>query len=482
MLQCVLAPGQCLGARSGRFNDLEGSAREAAFARLRAFADKLVGREEALGALVRTACSSRIVTLYGPAGVGKSTLVRAAAQRLTEAGAFPAGVFWASLKGVRHTDAIREAVAQRVPSDSGAALFILDGLEVLEAPVVPALLTQFPALHLLTATQRPLNILGEQALELPPLSVSDTRRLLVGWARRDFDSEETASLARLLDGNPQAARLTAALLETEPLTALRVRMETQLTALTLHGGTTTPLTIARDLLLERLPEGVRRLLGVLSLFATGAVAEDLEASWGKGWQRAMEVLLRSGLAIEDEGRYQLAVALPESPPQALLGPTGVLLALALGHLRSGEVNAAFDLAERALTVARGAQSREGFARALLVLGRITLTEEPARAVLLLEEAAGHFSNLGDAAGQAEARRWQGAALGNISEPEAALAALYEAQQLQSFPSLERLFTEVQSFFTDRGGGSLLSALSTDATAIREGGILAARVKLGLPGK
>ena len=278
MLQCVLAPGQCLGARSGRFNDLEGSAREAAFARLRAFADKLVGRDEALGALVRTACSSRIVTLYGPAGVGKSTLVRAAAQRLTEAGAFPAGVFWASLKGIRHTDAIREAVAQRVPSDSGAALFILDGLEV---PVVPALLTQFPELHLLTTTHRPLNILGEQALELPPLSVSDTRRLLVGWARRDFDSEETASLARLLDGNPQAARLTAALLETEPLTALRVRMETQLTALTLHGGTTTPLTIARDLLLERLPEGVRRLLGVLSLFATGAVAEDLEKTPGR---------------------------------------------------------------------------------------------------------------------------------------------------------------------------------------------------------
>lgn len=479
MLQCVLAPGQCLGARSGRFNDLEGSAREAAFARLRAFADKLVGRDEALGALVRTACSSRIVTLHGPAGVGKSTLVRAVAQRLTEAGAFPAGVFWASLKGVRHTDAIREAVAQRVPSDSGAALFILDGLE---APVVPALLTQFPELHLLIAAHRPLNITGEQALELPPLSVSDTRRLLVGWARRDFDSEETASLARLLDGNPQAARLTAALLETEPLTALRVRMETQLTALTLHGGTTTPLTIARDLLLERLPEGVRRLLGVLSLFATGAVAEDLEASWGKGWQRAMEVLLRSGLATEDEGRYQLAVALPESPPQALLGPTGVLLALALGHLRSGEVNAAFDLAERALTVARGDQSREGFARALLVLGRITLTEEPARAVLLLEESAGHFSNLGDAAGQAEARCLQGAALGNISEPEAALGALYEAQQLQSFPSLERLFTEVQSFFTDRGGGSLLTALSTDASAIREGGILAARVKLGLPGK
>ncbi|MBB6048577.1 AAA family ATPase [Armatimonas rosea] len=447
---------------------------------MRAFSDKLVGRDEALGALVRSVCAHRLVTLYGPAGGGKSALAHAAAHRLAEAGAFPAGVFWVSLRGVRHADIAQEAVVRQVPSSAEAALVILDSLEW--PALVTPLLARFPTLHLLTTAHAPLGLPHEQALELPLLHVSEARRLLVGWSRKELDPEEAASVARFLDGNPQAVRLVAALLETEPLTALRVRLETQLTALTLHGGTATPLTIARDLLLERLPEGVGRLLGVLSLFATGARAEDIEVSWGKGWQRSMDVLVRAGLVAEDEGRYQVVIALPEAPPQAQLGPTGVLLALALGHLRLHEPEPAFDLAERALAVAREGQNREGFASALLVLGRITLTDDPARAVLLFEEAAAHFENLGQRASQAEARRWQGVAFAQLGEPEAALSALYDVQQAQHDPATERLFAELQTLLTDRGGGSLLAALAMDTTSIRETGLLAARVRLGLPGK
>lgn len=460
---------------------LQGSAREAAFARLRAFADKLVGRDEALGALVRAACAHRLVTLHGTAGVGKTALVNAAALRLAEAGAFPSGVFWVNLRGVTHPTAAQTAIARQVPASAELTLFVLDGLESAVASVIPALLARFPQLHLLITARRALSQPQEQALELPPLPVSDTRRLLVGWARTEVDADEGASLARLLDGNPQTVRLTAALLETEALSPLRVRLETQLTALTLHGGSATPLTVTRDLLLERLPEGVGRLLGVLSLFATGALADDIEVSWGKGWQRAMEVLVRAGLTTESGGRYQVAVDLPQ-PPQVALGPTGVLLALALSHLRDRQVDAAFDLAERALAVARTTQNREGFARSLLVLGCVTLTEDPARAALLLEESATHFGNLGDLPHQAEARRWQGAAFNRCDEPEAALGALYEALDLYPTPRLESLFGEVQSQLTDRGGGSLLAALAVDAASVRESGLLAARLKLGLPGK
>ena len=410
--------------------------------------------------------------------MGKTALVHAAAQRLAEAGAFPGGVFWVNLRGTTRSQVAEDALVRQIPLGSESVLFILDGLEV---SLSPTLLARFPQLYLLVTSRKPRGLPEEQALELPPLPMSDARRLLVGWTRTELDPEEGASLARLLDGNPRAVRLTAALLETEPLSSLRVRLETQLTALTLHGGTATPLTVTRDLLLERLPEGVGRLLGVLSLFATGAQKEDLEVSWGKGWQPAMDVLLRAGLASEDEGRYQVAVDLPQ-PPQAALGPTGVLLALALSHLRDKQVDPAFDLAERALGVARAAQNREGFARALLVLGCVTLTEDPARAVLLLEEAATHFGNLSDLDGQAEARFWQGIAFSRIDEPEAALGALYEAQKEGNVSKLERLFQEVQAQLTDRGGGSLLAALAMDAAAVRESGLLAARVQLGLPGK
>ncbi|MCX6368136.1 MAG: NACHT domain-containing protein [Armatimonadetes bacterium] len=445
---------------------------------MRAFADKLVGRDEVLGALVRATCASRLVTLHGGAGVGKTTLVRAAAQRLAEAGAFPAGVFWVSLRGVTRARAVQEVLAQHVPTGSESALFILDGLET---SLAPGLLERFPSLHLLVTARTALGLPQEHTLELPPLSFSDARRLLVGWTRTELDPDESASLARLLDGNPQTVRLTAALLETEPLSALRVRLETQLTALTLHGGGTTPLILTRDLLLDRLPEGVGRLLGVLSLFATGAQAEDLEVSWGKGWQRSMDVLLRSGLATEEEDRYQVAVDLPQ-PPQAALGPTGVLLALALSHLRNHQTDPAFDLAERGLSVARTAQNREGFACALLVLGRITLVEDPARAALLLEEAATHFGNLNDSQNQGTARHWQGAAFSHIDEPEAALGALYEAQKTCRVSALAGLFEEIQTKLTGHGGGSLLAALELDAAGVREHGLLAARLKLGLPAK
>jgi tetratricopeptide (TPR) repeat protein len=381
---------------------------------------------------------------------------------------------------VRSAEAVQEAIARQAPPSTEAALFILDGLEC--PAVVALLLPRFAHLHFLLTTQSPLLLPEEQALELPPLHVSEARRLLIGWTRMNLDAEEAASVARFLDGNPQAVRLVAALLETEPLTSLRVRLETQLTALTLHGGTATPLTVTRDLLLERFPEGVRRLLGVLSLFATGAQGADLEVSWGRGWQRSMEVLVRAGLVAEDEGRYQLVIALPNAPPQAKLGPTGVLLALALGHLRTGEAEPAFDLAERALAVARESQNREGFACALLVLGRVTLTDDPARAILLFEEAATHFENLRDKQSLSEARHCQGVAFCKLGEPEAALAALYEVQEVRHHPSTEKLFTEVQALLTDRGGGSLLAALALDSAALRETGLLAARVQLGLPGK
>lgn len=450
---------------------------------MRAFSDKLVGRDEALGALVRTACAHRLVTLYGGAGSGKSALAHAASVRLAEAGAFPAGVFWVGLRGVRSAEVARKAIAAQVPAGSEAALFLLDSLEC-PAAILP-LLSAFPTLHVLITTHAPLALAGEQVQELPPLSVSDARRLLIGWARTELDTDETTSVARLLDGNPQAVRLVAALLETEPLTALRVRLEAQLTARALHGGeggSATPLCVVRDLFLERLPEGVRRLLGVLSMFATGARAEDIEVSWGTGWQRSMDVLVRAGLVAQDGDRWCVALTLPELPPQASLGPTGVLLALALAHLRGGELEPAFDLAERALAVARESQNRAGFACALLVLGRITLTDDPARAALLFEEAAAHFEALGDRGNQIEARRSQGVAFCRLDEPEAALAALYEVHETRRYPDTERLFTELQTLLTGRGGGSLLAALAVETTSLRESGLLAARVKLGLPGK
>lgn len=428
---------------------------------------------------MRLLCAQRLVTLHGPAGIGKTTLGHVAAQRLAEAGAFPSGVFWVSLRGVAREALAREAVAQLLPASGEPCLVVLDGADQLAgAALVGALLARFPQLHLLLIVRQPLGLAQEAALALGALTPGDARRLLVGSVPHTLDPDEAAALVRLLDANPQAIRFMATLLEAAELGPLRTEFERRL----MLSREASPLTLARDLLLEVLPAPSRRLLGILSRFASGAGAEDLQLVWGSGWAEPLELLLRAGLVRDDESRYSVVVDLPEMSQPAVLGPTGILLTLALGHLSAGQTDAAFDLAERALTTARGAQNRVGFAHALLVLGRITLSEEPARAVLILEEAATHFESLSDPAGQAEARLWQGRALSQLDEPEAALAALHEAQELQKQPKLSALFSALQTLFTARGGGSLLTALEEDAGALRESGLLAARVRLGLPGK
>lgn len=443
-----------------------------------------MGREEILGELLRAVCSQRLVTLHGVAGVGKSALLRLASLRLEEAGAFPAGIYWVSLREVSHSGVAKEAITRVIPTSSEACLVVLDGADRVAAiTLAHTLLARFPHLHLALTVRRPLELAEECALFLSPLAPSDTRRLLVSGATQELDPSETAALARLLDGNPQAVRFVAPLLAMEPLATLRTAFETVLTARALQGEEhNLALSVARDLLLERLPDTARNLLGVVSLFSWGALQEDLEAVWGESGQEALDLLQRSGLVSQEAGRYQVAVDLPETPPQAMLGPTGLLLALALGHLRTGNTDAAFDLGERALTKAQRVQNRAGFVRALLVLGVVALEEDPARAVLLFEEAATHAESLGEPCLQGEARYWEGCAFKAISEPEAALAAFYEAWQGGTHSQLGTLFSEIQVLLTGYGGESLLAALATDAVPLRESGLLAARVRLGLPGK
>lgn len=455
------------------------TARDTARTRLRPFSEKLVGRDEILATLVRSVCGQRGVTLSGVAGVGKTALAQVAVQRLTEAGVFPGGVFWAALRGVTQERHARAAVEQHLAQSNEPCFVVLDGADALAGnALVEGLLTRYPQLHLLLVVRQAPRGKTTAAVVLEPLAPSEARRLLVSSVSHSLEADEATALVRLLDSNPLALRFMAALLEVAELSALQHELERRLLA----AKDTTPLLLARDILLEALPEPARRLLAMLSFFATGARAEDLRLVGGEGGAAPLEVLLRSGLVVEEEERYSVVVDLPETPPQAALGPTGVLLALALGHLRSGQTDAAFDLAERALTVARTAQNREGFARALLVLGRVTLTEEPARAALLLEEAATHFDGLKDLSSQAQVRFWQGRAFNQLEEPEAALAAFHEAQALRATPPLEALFSALQTHFTAQGGGSLLSALESDTASLRESGLLSARVRLGLPGK
>jgi predicted ATPase/class 3 adenylate cyclase len=202
----------------------------------------LVGRDDALGRL-RAAVSRpgvRLVTLTGPGGVGKTRLALAAAASL--GGAFPDGVFFATLAAVRDAGVMWKTIAGSLDVASGEpgavtghlagrqVLLVLDNLEQLNgaAQVVATLLAAAPGLVVLATSRRPLHLQAEQEMPVPPLELpgqagageveaSAAARLFVqqaGMVRPGFsvtgdNAADIAAICRRLDGLPLAIELAA---------------------------------------------------------------------------------------------------------------------------------------------------------------------------------------------------------------------------------------------------------------------------------
>jgi tetratricopeptide (TPR) repeat protein len=432
---------------------------------------------------VRSACSQPLTVLVGPDGVGKTALAESAAVRLSEAGAFDGGVWALDLAHFPQATAmLSEAVLTVLSATAGrSALVVLDGLT--QPELILAIQRQFPRLHLLAVSRLLLPTLGSSdadRITLSPLSLSDGRRLLLAALKQPVDSEQAGAVVRLLEGNPRALRLAAWLLDKFSLSELQARLEVPLLQNLVHGkAPATPISATLEIVRSLLPDAANRLLWALSLLPDGASAEEVAGLAGDDSEGALEALLAPRLIRESAGRWLSSVTLPETERLPLVGPNGARLRLALAFLKAGQLDSAFDLARRVLESCQKSQNRQGFATALLTLGRVTLTDDPARAVLLFEESGNHFASFGDHSGVAEARFWEGQALTALREPEAALAAFYGARRT---PALTKLFEVAQKTLAEKGGGELLPVLETDADAVREGGIVAARIQLGLPAK
>ncbi|MFD0905494.1 BTAD domain-containing putative transcriptional regulator [Actinomadura sediminis] len=199
----------------------------------------LVGRDACLDDVARLAGSSRLVTLTGPGGVGKTRLALAAANRL--AGAFPDGVRLVELAG-RHGDAaaIAQAVADAVgvrddvPSGAPAEpagrlaaalrdrrlLLVLDNVEHVVEPAaeLAAFLLRGTSGPAILATGRePLGLTGETVYAVEPLGASDAVRLFAeraaasapGFVLDDANRAAVAEICARLDGVPLALELAA---------------------------------------------------------------------------------------------------------------------------------------------------------------------------------------------------------------------------------------------------------------------------------
>src|SRR3954447_735242 len=161
----------------------------------------LVGRERevtaVLDALGRP--ETRLVTLTGPGGVGKTRLALAASARAHQA--FPDGVCFVDLAALRDPGLVASTVARAVGVQDGgdrplfetlrgylrnrATLLILDNFEqvLIQAPLVATLLQACPRLKALVTSRAPLHISGEREFAVPPLlcpnprHATDARRL-----------------------------------------------------------------------------------------------------------------------------------------------------------------------------------------------------------------------------------------------------------------------------------------------------------------
>jgi predicted ATPase/DNA-binding winged helix-turn-helix (wHTH) protein len=205
-----------------------------------------IGRETELADLATMLGRSRLVTLVGVAGVGKTRLALAAAQRarhaegawLVELAPLPAGA----------TDAatLRSSIARAAQAAPGSAasddtlvralqgqdlLLLVDNAEhVLDplAPLLSVLHAQLPRLKLLVTSREPLQVPGEQLLRVGPLSLqaegddpaaeAPALRLIVdriaarlpGFAPDAAQRQALGRVCRALDGLPLALELAAA--------------------------------------------------------------------------------------------------------------------------------------------------------------------------------------------------------------------------------------------------------------------------------
>jgi predicted ATPase/class 3 adenylate cyclase len=278
-----------------------------------------VGREEEIAEVCRLVGGTRLLTLTGPGGTGKTRLaLQVAGEILTK---FRDGAFFVDLSSVTDPALVPSAVARAldVPEMPGSSilddvkghlrakelLLVLDNFEqVVEAsPVIEELLTAAPKLKVVVTSRVVLSLRGEQEYVVPPLEPPDPEHLPDLHTLRQFEAVKlfadravavrprfqvtaenapaVAAITAKLDGLPLAIELAAT--RTKLLTPEQIlpRLEKRLSILT-SGGRTLPerqrtLRGAIAWSYELLDEAESRLFARLAAFTGGWTIESAEA-------------------------------------------------------------------------------------------------------------------------------------------------------------------------------------------------------------
>ncbi len=282
-----------------------------------------VGRRKELAELPRVLASSRLLSLTGAGGAGKTRLaIRLASGLVNE---FPGGVWLVDLAPLLAPDLVAQTVAtaigvregpQRSVRDSlleylrdREVLLVLDNCEHLIdacAELAEALLRGAAALRIIATSREALGVPGETVCRVPSLSVPEALPSLATDTVLEFEATRLfieraaaiepafsvtpdngaviAEICRRLDGIPLAIELAAARVAMLSVDQINTRLKDRFRLLT--GGTRT--AVARQRTLEAtvdwsyqlLLDAERELLSRLSVFPAGWTLDAAERVCG----------------------------------------------------------------------------------------------------------------------------------------------------------------------------------------------------------
>ena len=299
-----------------------------------------IGRDRELAEVRALVRSSRLVTLTGAGGSGKTRLsLQVAAEMVDGTGD---GVWLVELAAIADGDAVASAISRAlglaaqpgrptlealvealVPLD---ILIVLDNCEHLIdtcAKTADAILRRCPRVHLIATSREPLGIGGETIYRVPSLSLpgpgesalaapesSDAVALFIDRVTAQgaglVVDEQTipliVSICRRLDGLPLAIELAAARLRSLSLTGLHDRLDQRFRLLT--GGSRAAMERQRtlwatvDWSYSLLNDAERSLLRRLSVFAESFDLEAAEAACGFGDIEVFDVAELLGALVD----------------------------------------------------------------------------------------------------------------------------------------------------------------------------------------
>jgi predicted ATPase/class 3 adenylate cyclase len=334
-----------------------------------------VGREPELIQVRSLVGSSRLVTLTGSGGCGKTRLaLQVAAEML---GTARDGVWFVGLASLTEAEKVPEAVATTLGlADQGGqqplleslmdalreqdTLILLDNCEhVIDAAAkfCGQVVRECPRLRVLATSREPLGIDGEHVYRVPSLSLpasevegadaiaaSDAVRLFMdraraqdpGFALDNVSAPLVASVCRRLDGIPLALELAAARLSSMSLQQISDRLDQRFRLLTGGSRNAMPrqqtLQAAVDWSFGLLTEPERDVLRRLSVFAGGFELEAAEVICAADSVDAFDLLDLLGALVSkslvgaertpESVRYRMLETIRQYAAQELLRSAG----------------------------------------------------------------------------------------------------------------------------------------------------------------